>query len=106
MDLKHEFETETGQGISFLEGKEAPEDNGNYNDTYVKWLEQKLVNLFDIPVFGVQSEQLKGKYSERFYEFINKECKEIKDETLYLYNNDPWSLYKLNEMWNRDLKPL
>ena len=43
MDLKHEFETETGQGIGFLEGKESPEDNGNYNDAYVEWLE-KIIN--------------------------------------------------------------
>ena len=42
MSLKHEFETETGQGIGYLEGKEAPEDNGTYNDAYVEWLEKRL----------------------------------------------------------------
>ena len=45
MDLQHEFETETGQGVGYLEGKEDPEDNGTYNDEYVEWLEQRLVDL-------------------------------------------------------------
>lgn len=45
MDLKHEFETETGEGIGYLEGKTDPQDNGTYNDTYVLWLEERLVNL-------------------------------------------------------------
>ena len=42
MYLKYEFEKETGEGVSYLEGKVNPIDNGTYNDTYVEWL-QKLV---------------------------------------------------------------
>lgn len=52
MYLKHEFETETGEGISYLEGKVNPVDNGTYNDTYVEWL-QKLVKKLMLTDVGV-----------------------------------------------------
>lgn len=44
MDLKNEFERETGQGIGYLEGSVSSEENGTYNDAYVEWLESKLKN--------------------------------------------------------------
>lgn len=42
--FKHEFETETGQGIYCGEGKVLAIQNGSYNDAYVYWLVQKLAN--------------------------------------------------------------
>ena len=33
--LKHEFESETGQGIGYKEGMTDYRENGTYNDEYV-----------------------------------------------------------------------
>ena len=45
IDLKEEFEKETGQGIVFKEGLQDSDENGTYNDHYVEWLEQKILSI-------------------------------------------------------------
>ena len=50
MDLRNEFEKESGQGRYNTEGKEPEENNGTFNDAYVEWLENKVKNL---NLFGV-----------------------------------------------------
>ena len=41
--LRSEFERVSGQGIYSTEGKEPEENNGSFNDSYVEWLETKLL---------------------------------------------------------------
>jgi hypothetical protein len=52
--LKHEFETETAQGISYNEGVVDADENGTYNDEYVHWLERKME--------AIQTKQLLPKH--------------------------------------------
>ena len=45
MNLREQFETETKQGIYNTEGEKSEENNWSFNDSYVEWLEYKVIQL-------------------------------------------------------------
>jgi len=46
MDLRHKFETETGNGIYSGDGQLLP--SGSFKDEYVEWLEKLVKNNVDL----------------------------------------------------------
>jgi len=84
MDLKDRFETETGEGIGFTEGKVPEEHNGTYNDAYVEWLEKQC----DMRIVNQRSElfceECKMKFTkEEQYSDHCYNCGKEKSQTQY-----------------------
>ena len=102
MYLKYEFEKETGEGASYLEGKEKPEDNGTYNDTYVKWLQEKVKKLMltDVSITFLNKIKLQIEYHQEQEENFAK----AKDYKGAMYHSNHIGCLENIIMWNKQKK--
>ena len=99
MDLKDRFETETGQGIAFNEGKEPEENNGTYNDAYVEWLENLI--LFGVGIELPTKEEELSEVERLINKYLHSYTKDIRNGfSLGFTNGVNWLKSKMKDNGN------